>query len=152
PFPARGRIAPAMEDLPAAMNSLTVEKVFGGMTYILEAFSKFDFFSQLQSFLQEVYGPVSFTMLAAGRSPGKVRLEFSTLLEHPPQGEEIEFAPDASLLDVLRPEEGYQPPEGQAAPTLDVRGQKVPVRRVEPICAGGRCFGWLAFHESGNPQ
>ena len=54
------------------METATIEKVLRGVTYLLGAFSKFDFFSHLERFIADLYGPVRFSFLAGSpRGPAR---------------------------------------------------------------------------------
>ena len=55
------------------METATIERVFGGITYLLGAFSKYDFFSHLEAFLAEVFGSPVFSVIAVTERPDTFR-------------------------------------------------------------------------------
>ena len=119
------------------MQSTTVERVLSGITYLLGAFSKYDFFSHLEAFIHEIYGPVLFSFLAAGRSP-KLKLEFSNHPDCPPSA-------DNPPVSIALPGDRASWSVQRAAFT--VGGVALRVDTLKPISAGGRRLGWLVFHE-----
>ena len=128
------------------MQTATFERIFGGIMYLLGAFSKYDLFSHLQAFLDELYGTLGFSIIAIGKRPGTLVLEFSTLPGLSPAGDpEPVVCPDLlEFLELWR--EGGDPAEAPVS-EHSFGGLRFPLARVRELRIGGRLFGWIVFHE-----
>ena len=60
------------------MDSQTLERIFGGISFLVGAGSRDEFFSNLEAFLGEIYGPLRFSVIQRQPSGGRFRVEFST--------------------------------------------------------------------------
>lgn len=128
------------------MQSETIERVFGGISYLFGAFSKIDFYSHLDSFLCEILGPLRFSVVTIREGGGRLQVEYSN---HPelvvPAGEPLD-ARSEELLRLLPQRRDYR--AGGDPLRLFAGGSSLPVVWAKPLCAGGKGFGWIAFHEA----
>src|SRR2546422_7818154 len=129
------------------MDSSTIERVFGGVTYLFGAFTKSEFFSTLEAFLTELYGPLRFSVLRSDERRAAFRLEFSN---HPDCHDFVDGEPELpppGLLDLLRGRDDSRPSPGSSLPCLHLGGRRIPVTASRQLCQGGRSRAWILFHD-----
>ncbi len=143
-----------MEDLVDAvvgrsqhiMQSETIERVFGGITYLFGALSKYEFYGHLDAFLAEVLGPLRFSVVTVREGGGRLQVEFTNHPDIPVLGDEPIEAVCADLLRLLPGARDYR--AGAEPLRLGAVGCDVPILWAKPLCVGERRLGWIAFHDA----
>jgi len=129
------------------IETATIERIFGGITYLLGAFSKADLFSRLEAFLEELYGPVRFSVLS-GRKAAGLRLEFSNHPEWPAGRGESPVVNSLELSRLLEEErDGDTISDIPPSLKINMGDYSLPAVWIRMIQAGGRCYGLFVFHE-----
>jgi len=134
------------------MDSGTIERVFGGLTYLGSAPSKAEFFGGLEMFLQEIFGSVTVSLLAPDPRGVRFRVEFSN---HPecrqPAGGLLE-AESPELFALASRQRGREAGQGCLPPALWIGGRQLPVLDARLIADAAQRWRWIVFHDSLNPS
>ncbi|MGH9361511.1 MAG: PP2C family protein-serine/threonine phosphatase, partial [Thermoanaerobaculia bacterium] len=133
------------------MDSQTVERIFGGITYLFNASSTGEFFSNLEAFVHELFGPVGFSVLSA--SPGRrLQLQYSNRVPDA-AGKEAPSEPRCDLLlELLGKQEDLPFRALPEAPPLLLGTRRLPVHGARLMSDGSGRFAWVVFHDPPSPE
>ncbi|MBI4601082.1 MAG: SpoIIE family protein phosphatase [Planctomycetes bacterium] len=131
------------------MDSLTLEKLNGGLLYLYGAASRKDFGMHLECFLAELFESPRFSILVKAAGEDEFYLEHTSVTALPDFERPTLVSPELGRACRARKDQRFDP---GGAPTIAFGGEAWPVRTAHVIDDGGEAVGVLALHGDLVPQ